>query len=450
MTAKRKTAAPLGRRAETAAENARRRAEHERQWAELENGAVRTVAEGRAEETVKEARRAWRAAPTVEAPRADYRRAEWGQVLRDLRAVVRTVSRGFTRDERETLATDAAVLIYRWPEHGAEHFPLGGAEDAPLLRDWRELDETGRATGRLTEGAFRAARAAVKQAAQSPAVADRPAEEVPTEAVALGVLAETDAEQRRADANLYAPLPSRDAPTILGELLSLPEAACRVLVADAWRLTPDDCAELWGVARASVARILTRGRTQVRHAYPDGAELLADLAECAPRYRAQVQARAVVALSEYRDGWSTADEARDAVAAWRETGARMAPQARALEGAAQSAVRRATGHWAPDRAAVLGATVRRLVSAEEKRARQVAQVAKLGAAPMRGTVPMASAPSFTRRSLSYREMTPEQRQEGAETLRMIRHERARRRVAPDQGRELVYGAPLDLSGARTL
>jgi hypothetical protein len=448
MTAK--NVSPLGRRAETAAENAARRAKHERQWRELENGAVLTVAEGRAEETVKEARRAWRAAPTVEAPRADCRRAEWGQVLRDLRAVVRTVSRGFTRDERETLATDAAVLIYRWPEHGAEHFPLGGAEDAPLLRDWRELDETGRATGRLTEGAFRAARAAVKQAAQSPTVADRPVEEVPTEAVALGVLAEEDAEQCRADENLYAPLPSRDAPTILGELLDLPEAACRVLVADAWRLTPDDCAELWGVARASVAPILTRGRKQVRHAYPDPAELLADLAEAAPRYRAQVQARAVVALSEYRDGWCTADEARDAVAAWRETGARMADHARALEAAAQGAVRRSTGRWAPDRAALLAQTIRRLVGAEENRARRIAQVAKLGAAPLRGTVLMAEAPSFTRRSLPYRELTPDQRHEAAATLRTIRHERARRRVAAAPRPLPTPGTPLDLSGARTL
>lgn len=346
--------------------------------------------------------------------RPDAREVTIGRLLADCRRAAQRWHAGRDADDREAIATSAALLLLRWPSHGdrapldlggsrlnlraamaaraaAEKAPTAAAAalayiataertlesgSLPLRRDWIAVDpETGRYGSVPTAAAWRALHAATKQASRDrqtilpalPAVGD-----------ALDIAALVDAERIASGARVR--LPDMSAPDALAESMGLPLDAARAIVARAF---PDasnaDHAAAWRMTPAAVAVALSRGAAIVRKRHPDGADLLAALAAAAADYRASVESAALLALIDYRDGYAERDAAAAAVADWRGAAAGLSDHQLALLSAARRACQRGGRTYGAEHAERVAGSVPRLLAAEQSAARRPYRVKRYGA-----------------------------------------------------------------------
>lgn len=336
----------------------------------------------------------------------DARRITVGRLFYvDLLRAVKRYARGFTKDERESLRSDALLWLTERTEHGEPRneygevaiapetgkvFQLGAKGELPLRRDW--LDEN----GRPTMGAWRAMKAAIQASADAPRrIGKAPANVIPMEGETLGLLAE---REQRAEA-----LEDRSAVIIdanaldLARVLGLPENGGRALIAKAFALSLDECADEWNVSRETAESAISKGKRILASRYPEPFDLLESL-------RA-----GVIALSAIRE-----DSAREAIREYVRF-----PQDETLEREALKAARdwqSGKRQLPPQRAAIISALVRnlargnleaedvaaraeliaeclgRLLRAEAKRAsdnvRKGKRVGVGGKVPMGGTQPL--------------------------------------------------------------
>lgn len=313
-------------------------------------------------------------------PPNDPRRVTIQRLFVDCGAAVRRFAPKYRRSAADTLRDDALLLLLRWPRHGgdARSVDLGGDGGTPLRRDWLEpTEQDGRAPReKLTPLAWRALRAAVKQAAEAPAMrALMSEEELPTDP--SDIAAAVESQQRASDAATR--LPDVSAPEVLADALSVPLDAARAIVARAYpAASPDDLATSWGVAVASLKVALSRGAAQVRERYPDPIELLEALDAAAEVVQRRAESDAIVSLIRYRDGELAESGALAAVSDWRGAEQAMSAQRRALLSAARTASARAGGSYGSERAERVAQSVPRLMNAEQRRGRASAALGARG------------------------------------------------------------------------
>jgi hypothetical protein len=332
---------------------------------------------------------------------------------RDCRRATSRWCQAFSSDQRETIATDAALLILRWPDHGADEngrmrLDLGAhremsrakqlarrqptaaravlmyikhaeqATDGTLPRrgDWYTAESRSAGRGaRLmpTAAAWRALHAAVKQAAeQAPIAAEQNRPEDPTAPLDIAMLA----EQQRSETAAPQRLPDGAAPEVIAQWSDLPLDAARAIVARAY---PDadqtQLAAQWGLNdRQQVATALARGAAWLRERYPDPGRLLDRLSDVGAEYRAATERGAIMALIDYRDGCIDAAVASGAVREYRGATAGMPDAQRALLAAARAAVRRAGGQYGSETAERIAESLPRLMAAETRYARTAPRV----------------------------------------------------------------------------
>lgn len=298
----------------------------------------------------------------------DPRRVTIQRLYVDCGAAVRRFAPKYRRSAADTLRNDTLLLLLRWPRHGdARSLDLGGDGGTPLRRDWLEPTELdGRAPReKLTALAWRALRAAVKQAADAPALRELMADdELPADP--HDIAAAVEAHQLANDAATR--LPDVSAPEVLADALSVPLDAARAIVARAFpAATADDLARSWGVAPASLKVALSRGAAQVRQRYPNPVDLLDALDGAAETVQRRAETDALVSLIRYRDGELTESGALAAVSDWRGAEQGMSDQRRALLAAARVATARAGGSYGSERAERIARSLPRLMGAEQRR-----------------------------------------------------------------------------------
>lgn len=294
----------------------------------------------------------------------------------------------YGKSGRETLRTDALLWIAeretlapairaadRAPNRGASVVAylravesvsrLDYAASMPRKSEWLTTDAHGRPI--LSDYARRTLNTALSVARSRPeTVAERkqaervsPVDPSHTGAGSLAELAEREQREAEPETGAY---PEHGA-TLIARAMGLSENAGRALIYDAHGMTPDDAAEAWGIARASVAARVSEGRSVVRASYPDPRELLDAIRDAAGAVREYLRDDAERVIGDYRDGYASASSATEAASEWRAEVAGMAPERRALT---LAALARGAGS---DLAERIAASLPRLYSAEQRRMR---------------------------------------------------------------------------------
>lgn len=208
----------------------------------------------------------------------DPRRISVGRLFYvDLPAAIRRYVKGYTKDERETLRTDAlGALVAREEWRG---MPLGGVKELPYRRDW--LEPTGHLG--LSIGAWRAMHAALRHATKTQsAYAERKASETETPTDPIGDAPGTLGElaERRDYAGAWA---SRSALVMEASLeeftatLGVSKNGARALQRAAHNLSDAACAHQWGLSVASVPVVLSHGRKELDSKFPTPFDLIDSL-----------------------------------------------------------------------------------------------------------------------------------------------------------------------------
>lgn len=304
------------------------------------------------------------ATDTVLAGRApeDARRITVGRLFYvDLPKAVRKYGRKYSKDERETLRTDALLWIIR--QDGSP----------PLRREWIETDSRG---ARLTQDAWNLLRRALRAAEDSrelrTQVAARQVEESIEEHESWGAYAE------RVDVSEDAPCPVPDASAErVAAFMGLPLAAGRALIFRAWNLSPDIASEEWGITRESVQATVSKGAGIVRKRYPESRDLLSALRDAGAAMRQTARDDCETALEDFREGWTGIERAEFAAREYLSTLQSAPVEVRAVELAARRAVIRAflsrgitvPREYALELAGRIAQSALRLVPAERARTR---------------------------------------------------------------------------------
>lgn len=341
-----------------------------------------------------------------------------GRLLSDCRSATKRWAARFSKTDREAVATEAALCLLRWPNHGGNLYrakdgteqrsafiDLGGAlaerraqrelkRSAPTpaigVLAWLDHAETLLSVGTLplrrdwidsesklpTDRAWRALHAAVKQACEDRRTIGTDKREDPTEGASIAELAEL----RRIEEGTPSQLPDSAAPEVLAEFLDCSLSAARAIVFQSFpTATPSDMAAQWGLSRQRAKQTISDGAKQVLAQWPNGADLLAALADAGAAYRTATEQSALLALIDYRDGIAELDRASAAVAAWRGASAGLSDSARALLAAARAASARNGRSYGAELAERIAASVPRLVHAEQLAARRRSRVRRTGA-----------------------------------------------------------------------
>lgn len=277
---------------------------------------------------------------------------------------------------RQSLAAIAAV-----ERLAAERGEIGAA--MPLRREWLADD------GRLSDAAWRTLRRAVNDCARSLSTTGAAPDEAPTDPIALGLLAEREAERRGepepesgamdVDASELAPLLglSRAASIALESRAAIALAlGADIGPKDAAAMALDDLAERHDIARSRAASYVSTGAAELAERYPHPRELVQALSAAMEARRAIALDGLGLALSELAS-YPSAERRADALSALSEhelLSARRPAHVRALELAALRAYIRAgaTGSAALVAAPDVARWISRLLSAEQARMRRLA------------------------------------------------------------------------------
>jgi hypothetical protein len=339
----------------------------------------------------------------------DCREVTIGRLYVDLSKMVDDAARKFSTDDRETIRTEALLLLLRWPSHGAagRTLDLGAARlearmrriantaptaalrcsrwidlaeillangSLPLRRDW--IDP---ATGYASDAARRAMRAAIKQAAADRQVVAElaPAAEIPTDGLDISRMIEAEAISSAEAIRI----PDAAAPEIIAAHMRCSLDAARAILARAYpAANVTELAASWRISRAAADNALNRGAAWIRANYPDPIDLLTALDAAAASYRDQTERDALLALLDYREYRDARDleAAKLAVANWRGASAGLSTDQGAILSAARAAIRRHGGQYGSELAERIAASAPRLIAAEQRATSRSSRVKRYG------------------------------------------------------------------------
>lgn len=302
-------------------------------------------------------------------------------LLDDLRRRVKLHTRGFSKDERSDIATDAALILMRWTKQGSKApIYLGQPGELPLRQAWFDVEKrvtikdgasSRPAPNDRAEKAMRAAilqaardrvgdsesalanaqRATISQAARASVsdpdskteLADRIAElaEVSTDADSTGEsLAQASLRAEQAKADQAPRLPDSDSADLLADAMGISLSAARTLIARNWRLSTAQQAELFDVSTSRAENIMSAGSKELLSRYPDAGELLDAIDAAGPAIRERLATRAYqrIAALASRRYWEDLPKllaaAELAVNEWRASMTELPMEQRAIELAA--------------------------------------------------------------------------------------------------------------------